>query len=60
MSSINVKNIKTFNEKINSFQKSGKKMFREVQTGIDKDTRKPIVEKREIPLGHALISCCYR
>ena len=50
MSSINVKNIKTFNEKINSFQKSGKKMFREVQTGIDKDTRKPIVEKREIPL----------
>ena len=50
MSSINVKNIKTFNEKINSFQKTGKKMFREVQTGIDKDTRKPIVEKREIPL----------
>ena len=25
-------------------------MFREVQTGMDKDTRKPIVEKREIPL----------
>ncbi len=50
MSSINVKNIKTFNEKINTFQKSGKKIFREVQTGIDKDTRKPIVEKREIPL----------
>ncbi|MDC0232837.1 DNA translocase FtsK 4TM domain-containing protein [Pelagibacteraceae bacterium] len=50
MSSLNVKNIKTFNEKINKFQKSGKKMFREVQTGIDKDTRKPIIEKREIPL----------
>ena len=50
MSSINVKNIKTFNDKINKFQKSGKKMFREVQTGIDKDTRKPIIEKREIPL----------
>jgi len=49
MSSINVKNIKTFNDKINKFQKSGKKMFREVQTGIDKDTRKPIIEKREIP-----------
>ena len=45
MSSINVKNIKTFNDKINTFQKSGKKMFREVQTGIDKDTRKPIIEK---------------
>ena len=50
MSSINVKNIKTFNDKIYNFQKTGKKMFREVQTGIDKDTRKPIVEKREIPL----------
>ena len=25
-------------------------MFREVQTGIDKDTRKPIIEKREISL----------
>ena len=51
MSSLNVKNIKTFNDKINKFQKSGKKMFREVQTGIDKDTRKPIIEKREIPLA---------
>ena len=50
MSSINVKNIKTFNDKINTFLKSGKKMFKEVQTGIDKDTRKPILEKREIPL----------
>ncbi len=50
MSSINVKNIKTFNDKINSFKKAGKKMFREVQTGIDKETRKPIIEKREIPL----------
>ena len=50
MSSINVKNIKAFNDKINKFQKSGKKMFREVQTGIDKVTRKPIIEKREIPL----------
>ncbi len=49
MSSLNVKNIKTFNDKINKFQKTGKKMFREVQTGIDKDTRKPIIEKREIP-----------
>jgi len=50
MSSLNVKNIKAFNDKINKFQKSGKKMFREVQTGIDKVTKKPIIEKREIPL----------
>ena len=50
MSSINVKNIKTFNDKINKIEKLGKKIFREVQTGIDKETRKPIIEKREIPL----------
>ena len=50
MSSINVKNIRTFNDKIHKSQNTGKKMFREVQTGIDKDTRKPIIEKREIPL----------
>tara|TARA_Y100001970_G_scaffold22886_1_gene26688 strand:- start:26949 stop:29213 length:2265 start_codon:yes stop_codon:yes gene_type:complete len=50
MSTLNVKNIKTFNDKINNFLTSGKKIFREVQTGIDKDTRKPIIEKREIPL----------
>ena len=51
MSSLNVKNIKTFNEKIYSSKNlsSGKKLFREVQTGIDKNTRKPIVEK-EIPI----------
>ena len=50
MSSLNVKNIKSFNEKIISTIKSGRKLFREVQTGIDGDTRKPIIEKKEIPL----------
>ncbi len=50
MSSISVKNIKTFNDKINQFSKVGKKIFREVQTGVDKDTKRPIIEKREIPL----------
>ena len=49
MSSLNVKNIKTFNDKINKILKSGKKLFREVQTGIDKDTRKPIIEKENPP-----------
>ena len=29
---------------------SGKKLYREVQTGIDNDTRQPILEKREIVL----------
>ena len=50
MSSTNVKNIKSFNEKINSTISRGRKLFREVQTGIDKETRRPIIEKKEIPL----------
>ena len=50
MSSLNVKNIKSFNNKILSAQSSGRKLYREVQTGFDKDTRMPILEKKEIPL----------
>ena len=50
MSSLNVKNIITFNSKIKSAKSLGRKLYREVQTGIDKDTRKPIIEKKEIPL----------
>jgi len=50
MSSLNVKNIKSFNSKILSTLSLGKKLYREVQTGIDSETRKPIIEKREIPL----------
>ena len=50
MSSLNVKNIKSFNDKILKTLASGRKLYREVQTGIDTDTRKPIIEKREITL----------
>ena len=50
MSSINVKNIKSYNEKILSARSTGRKLYREVQTGIDKETRKPIIEKKEILL----------
>ena len=50
MSSLNVKNIKSFNIKITSTLSSGRKLYREVQTGIDNDTKMPIIEKREIPL----------
>ena len=52
MSSTSVKNIKSFNDKISKFLSSGKKLYREVQTGIDSETRIPIVEKQEIPLKH--------
>ena len=50
MSSLNVKKIDSFNVKIINALSAGKKLFREVQTGIDRDTRLPIVEKIEIPL----------
>ncbi len=50
MSSLNVKNISSFNNKISQTISSGRKLYREVQTGVDKDTRMPIIEKKEIPL----------
>ena len=50
MSSLNVKNINSFNTKISNAMLAGRKLYREVQTGIDKDTRMPIIEKKEIPL----------
>ena len=50
MSSINVKNITTYNNKVLKTISSGKKLFREVQTDIDADTKIPIIEKKEIPL----------
>ena len=50
MSSLNVKNIKSYNDKIISTLSSGRKLYREVQTGVDNETRLPIIEKKEIPL----------
>ena len=50
MSSLNVKNIGSYNNKVLRTISAGRKLFREVQTGIDADTRNPIVEKQEIKL----------
>ena len=50
MSSLNVKNIDSYNDKVLRNISSGRKLYREVQTGIDDDTRKPIIEKQEILL----------
>ena len=50
MSSLNVKNINSFNQKILNAVSSGRKLYREAQTGFDKETRKPIIEKKEISL----------
>jgi len=50
MSSLNVKNIASYNQKIFKALSSGRKLYREVQTGIDSETRMPILEKKEIPI----------
>ncbi len=50
MSSLNVKNIDSYNDKVLRTISSGRKLYREVQTGVDDDTRKPIIEKQEILL----------
>jgi len=50
MSSLNVKNINSYNEKSKKILSTGKKLYKSVQTGIDEETRQPILEKREIPL----------
>ena len=50
MSSTNVKNIQSFNSKIQSTLLKGSKLYKEVQTGIDDQTHQPIIEKKEIPL----------
>ena len=50
MSSLNVKNIDSYNEKVLRTISSGKKLYREVQTGIDDESRMPIIEKQEILL----------
>ncbi len=50
MSSLNVKNIDSYNDKVLKTISSGRKLYREVQTGIDDDSRKPIIEKQEILL----------
>ena len=50
MSTLNVKNINSYNEKSKKIISTGKKLFKNVQTGIDNETRQAIFEKREIPL----------
>ncbi len=50
MSSLNVKNIDSYNNKVLRTISSGRKLYREVQTGIDDDSKMPIIEKQEILL----------
>ena len=48
MSTLNVKNINSYNEKSKKILSTGKKLYKNVQTGIDDETRQPIFERREI------------
>jgi len=50
MSSLNVKNIDSYNDKVFKTISSGRKLYREVQTGVDDNSRMPIIEKQEILL----------
>ena len=50
MSATGVKNIQSFNYKISVTLSKGKKLYREIQTGIDSENKLPIIEKKEIPL----------
>ncbi len=50
MSSVNVKNIESYNNKVLKTISAGRKLFKEVQTGVDSDTKMPILEKKEIQL----------
>ena len=49
MNHAGVKSILSYNSKIEELLKSGTKMYREITTGVDPDSRLPIVEKQEIP-----------
>ena len=50
MSSLNVKNIDSYNDKVLRTISTGRKLYREVQTGVDDDSKMPIIEKQEILL----------
>ncbi len=50
MSSMNVKNIDSYNDKVLKTISTGRKLYREVQTGIDDESKMPIIEKQEILL----------
>ncbi|MBX9946690.1 MAG: DNA translocase FtsK 4TM domain-containing protein [Reyranella sp.] len=50
MSSVGVRNIAGYNEKLVETARKGQALTRKVQTGIDPETRKPVFEDEEIDL----------
>ena len=57
MSSTNVKNIQSFNYKIKSTLVKGRKLYREVQTGIDSETKKAHYRKKRNFFRKNAINC---
>ena len=51
MSSVGVRNIAGYNEKLVETARKGESLTRKVQTGIDPETRKPMFEDEEIDLN---------
>ena len=50
MSKAGVRNLAGFNEKVETLRREGGRLTREVQTGYEADTGRPIYETEEIPL----------
>jgi len=50
MSSLGVRNIAGYNDRLNDARRKGQALTRQVQTGIDPETRRPVFEEEEIDL----------
>ena len=50
MSKAGVRNLAGFNEKVEELRRTGGRLTREVQTGFEADTGRPVYETEEIPL----------
>jgi DNA segregation ATPase FtsK/SpoIIIE, S-DNA-T family len=50
MSSLGVRNIAGYNDRLNDARRKGQALTRKVQTGIDPETRRPVFEEEEIDL----------
>jgi S-DNA-T family DNA segregation ATPase FtsK/SpoIIIE len=50
MSSLGVRNIAGYNDRLNDARRKGQGLTRQVQTGIDPETRRPVFEEEEIDL----------
>ncbi|GEP55758.1 FtsK/SpoIIIE family DNA translocase [Reyranella soli] len=51
MSALGVRNIAGYNEKLGDARRKGQALTRQVQTGIDPETRRPVFEEEEIDLN---------